>query len=137
MAPTVITQRVFEALDRDCDSKLGASDIAKVLGSTTGYEAKAETLEALAGEGLSLEALCDVVASHRDSIEEKDITSLAFGLCDKEGDGLLGAAALRAGLQLLGLEATEEEVKELVKEFDQDGDGKLCQAEFLALMAAE
>ncbi|CAK0830327.1 unnamed protein product, partial [Prorocentrum cordatum] len=64
-----------------------------------------------------------------------DLLALAFDLCGgRDANGAIGRDALGAGLRKLGLGCTEEEVLELMKEFDLDGDGKLCEEELAALV---
>jgi len=54
----------------------------------------------------------------------------------KAGATALDAGALVTGLGLLGLEATTEEAKEMIREFDQDRDGYLNRTELLSLLTA-
>eukprot|EP00421_Protoceratium_reticulatum_P020003 CAMPEP_0168379898 /NCGR_PEP_ID=MMETSP0228-20121227/12081_1 /TAXON_ID=133427 /ORGANISM="Protoceratium reticulatum, Strain CCCM 535 (=CCMP 1889)" /LENGTH=155 /DNA_ID=CAMNT_0008392945 /DNA_START=56 /DNA_END=520 /DNA_ORIENTATION=+ len=136
----VVDEKVFAALDRDGDGLLKAADLEAAL-ACAGHEAKAETLAALAGEGLGLEALRGLVVEHGEGVGDKEVVALALGLCcgpgASEAAGLVGPEALRAGLAKLGLSSTSDEAKELLREFDQDGDGLLSRAEFAALMGAE
>lgn len=44
---------------------------------------------------------------------------------DKNGDGYISAAELRHVMTTLGERLTEEEVSEMVKEADMDGDGQV------------
>ena len=44
---------------------------------------------------------------------------------DKDGDGYITAAELRHVMANLGEKLTEDEVDEMIREADQDGDGKV------------
>ena len=47
----------------------------------------------------------------------------AFKVFDKDGNGLISAAELRHVLTNLGEKLTDEEVNEMIREADLDGDG--------------
>ena len=53
---------------------------------------------------------------------------------DKDCNGFISAAELRQALTNLGQKLTEEEVDEMIKEVDFDGDGQIDYAEFLSMM---
>eukprot|EP01010_Urceolus_cornutus_P001255 NODE_1785_length_757_cov_233.840395_g1387_i0.p1 GENE.NODE_1785_length_757_cov_233.840395_g1387_i0~~NODE_1785_length_757_cov_233.840395_g1387_i0.p1 ORF type:complete len:198 (-),score=61.37 NODE_1785_length_757_cov_233.840395_g1387_i0:162-701(-) len=58
-----------------------------------------------------------------------------FHLFDKDGDNSIAVVELRTAMKSLGLNPTEEEVKEMISEVDVDGSGAIDFQEFLALMA--
>lgn len=49
----------------------------------------------------------------------------AFRMFDKDGDGFIDAMELRHLLTNLGEKLTEEEVDEMIREVDVDGDGRV------------
>jgi calmodulin len=49
----------------------------------------------------------------------------AFRVFDKDGDGYISAAELRHVMANLGEKLTEQEVDEMIKEADTNGDGKV------------
>jgi len=49
----------------------------------------------------------------------------AFRVFDKDGNGFISAAELRHVLTNLGEKLTDEEVDEMIKEADTDGDGQV------------
>ena len=48
-----------------------------------------------------------------------------FRVFDKDGDGYISPAELRHVMANLGEKLTEDEVEEMIREADQDGDGKV------------
>jgi Ca2+-binding EF-hand superfamily protein len=54
-----------------------------------------------------------------------------FKKFDKDGNGLLTADEIMNTMKSLGFEIRLEDVKELVKEMDENNDGKISYEEFL------
>eukprot|EP01120_Amphizonella_sp_Union-15-10_P003703 TRINITY_DN14118_c0_g1_i1.p1 TRINITY_DN14118_c0_g1~~TRINITY_DN14118_c0_g1_i1.p1 ORF type:complete len:153 (-),score=43.97 TRINITY_DN14118_c0_g1_i1:118-576(-) len=61
----------------------------------------------------------------------------AFSLFDKDGDGAITKKELRTVLHSLGQNPTEEELSEMIKEVDTDGNGAIDVDEFLMMMAKQ
>ena len=51
--------------------------------------------------------------------------SQAFAVFDKDGDGFISADELRNVMNSLGENLTDEELEEMIKEADADGDGEV------------
>ena len=60
----------------------------------------------------------------KDVDSEQEIRE-AFGLFDKDGNGFISAAELRHVMTNLGEKLTDEEVDEMIREADIDGDGQV------------
>jgi Ca2+-binding EF-hand superfamily protein len=54
-----------------------------------------------------------------------------FKKFDKDGNGLLTADEIMNTMKSLGIEISSQDVKELVKEMDENNDGKISYEEFL------
>ncbi|KAL3874516.1 hypothetical protein ACJMK2_037522 [Sinanodonta woodiana] len=59
-----------------------------------------------------------------------------FNLYDKDGDGTVDTSELATVLKSLGQDPTEAEIREMIKEVDEDGSGSIEFPEFLQLMAS-
>lgn len=58
----------------------------------------------------------------------------AFGLFDKDGDGVISTWELKSVLRALGQNPTKEELAEMIQEADLDGNGIIDFDEFIKMM---
>ena len=56
---------------------------------------------------------------------------------DKDGNGYISAAELRHVMTNLGEKLTDEEVDEMIREADIDGDGQVNYEEFVTMMTSK
>ncbi|CAA6669159.1 unnamed protein product [Spirodela intermedia] len=61
----------------------------------------------------------------------------AFRVFDKDQNGFISAAELRHVMTNLGEKLTDEEVDEMIREADVDGDGQINYEEFVKVMMAK
>ncbi|CCK71480.1 uncharacterized protein KNAG_0H00640 [Huiozyma naganishii CBS 8797] len=61
----------------------------------------------------------------------------AFDLFDKDKSGSISASELTTVMKSLGLTPSEDEVRDLMNEIDQDGNNEIDFDEFLSLMARQ
>ena len=66
----------------------------------------------------------------KDTDSEEEIRE-AFRVFDKDGNGFISAAELRHVMTNLGEKLTDEEVDEMIREADIDGDGQVNYKEFV------
>jgi calmodulin len=67
----------------------------------------------------------------KDTDSEEEIRE-AFKVFDRDNNGFISAAELRHVMTSIGEKLTDDEVDEMIREADQDGDGKI-DCEFYAL----
>ncbi|KAB0361663.1 hypothetical protein FD754_005819, partial [Muntiacus muntjak] len=60
-----------------------------------------------------------------------------FRVFDKDGNGYISAAELHHVMTNLGEKLTDEEVDEMIREADIDGDGQVNYEEFVQMMTAK
>mmetsp|Transcript_35982 Transcript_35982/g.32366 ORF Transcript_35982/g.32366 Transcript_35982/m.32366 type:complete len:176 (+) Transcript_35982:567-1094(+) len=72
----------------------------------------------------------------KDCDSEEEITE-AFRVFDKEGNGYISSAELKHVMANLGEKLTDEEVDEMVREADVDGDGQINYEEFVKMMMCD
>ena len=72
----------------------------------------------------------------KDTDTEEELIE-AFKVFDRDGNGLISAAELRHVMTNLGEKLTDEEVDEMIREADIDGDGHINYEEFVRMMMAK
>jgi len=72
----------------------------------------------------------------KDTDSEEELHE-AFKVFDKDGNGTISAAELRHVMTNLGEKLTDEEVDEMIREADVDGDGEVNYEEFVKMMMAK
>ena len=72
----------------------------------------------------------------KDTDSEEELHE-AFKVFDKDGNGTISAAQLRHVMTNLGEKLTDEEVDEMIREADVDGDGEVNYEEFVKMMMAK
>ena len=63
--------------------------------------------------------------------------NIANEVFDRDGNGFISAAELRHVMTNLGEKLTDEEVDEMIREADVDGDGQINYEEFVKMMMAK
>ncbi|MCJ1380552.1 hypothetical protein MMC17_003660 [Xylographa soralifera] len=69
-----------------------------------------------------------------DSEDEIRVDQEAFKVFDRDNNGFISAAELRHVMTSIGEKLTDDEVDEMIREADQDGDGRIDYNEFVQLM---
>ena len=76
-------------------------------------------------------------SSGRSSNHAEEELREAFNVFDKDGNGFISASELRHVMVNLGERLTDEEVDEMVREADIDGDGQINYEEFVKMMMSQ
>ena len=75
-----------------------------------------------------LEFLTMMARKMKDTDSEEEIRE-AFKVFDRDNNGFISAAELRHVMTSIGEKLTDDEVDEMIREADQDGDGRIdCKA---------
>merc|ERR1712167_249903 len=61
----------------------------------------------------------------------------AFSLFDSDASGMIDIRELKAAMRALGFEVKNEELKKMVSDIDNDGNGTIEFTEFLGMMTAK
>merc|ERR1711912_22701 len=71
------------------------------------------------------------------SEEQLDEIREAFSLFDSDASGMIDIRELKAAMRALGFEVKNEELKKMVTDIDNDGNGTIEFAEFLQMMTGK
>lgn len=71
----------------------------------------------------------------KDTDSEEELSE-AFKVFDRDGTGFISAVELRHVMANLGEKLTDEEVAEMIREADMDGDGQINYSDFVCMMAS-
>merc|ERR1712050_179085 len=71
------------------------------------------------------------------SEEQMEEIREAFGLFDADASGMIDVRELKAAMRALGFEVKNEELKKMVTDIDNDGNGTIEFAEFLQMMTGK
>merc|ERR1711965_979197 len=71
------------------------------------------------------------------SEEQLDEIREAFGLFDADASGMIDVRELKAAMRALGFEVKNEELKKMVSDVDNDGNGTIEFGEFLEMMTGK
>merc|ERR1712153_232366 len=71
------------------------------------------------------------------SEEQLDEVREAFGLFDADASGEIDVRELKAAMRALGFKVKNEELKKMVTDIDNDGNGTIEFGEFLAMMTGK
>ncbi|XP_050583621.1 uncharacterized protein LOC126918994 isoform X1 [Bombus affinis] len=136
-------REAFRLFDKDGDGSITKEELGRVMRSL-GQFARAEELRTMLqeididGDGnVSFEEFVEIVSNigasetaPTDQDQEEQELRDAFRVFDKHNRGYITASDLRAVLQCLGEDLSEEEIEDMIKEVDVDGDGRIDFYEF-------
>lgn len=67
-------------------------------------------------------------------VQSKEEIKFAFDLFDKEGKGILNADDIRKGFITIGEPFEDDEIREMIREYDQDGDNMINFEDFSSML---
>ncbi|XP_045503086.1 calcium-binding protein 2-like isoform X1 [Colias croceus] len=138
-------REAFRLFDKDGDGTITKEELGRVMRSL-GQFARVEELQDMLqevdsdGDGnVSFEEFVNILSKSMSGSggntssaeqEERELRD-AFRVFDKHNRGYICASDLRAVLQCLGEDLSEEEIEDMIKEVDSDGDGRIDFLEFV------
>ena len=133
-------KEAFEIFDKDKDGYITTKelgDIMKNLGQTPSEAELQDMINEVDIDGNGTidfkEFLGLMARKMRDTDTQEELIE-AFKIFDRDGNGLISANELQHVMTSLGENVTEEEVEEMIKESDLDGDAYINYEEFVRMI---
>ena len=133
----------FERFDKDYDGFISIDDLAEIMKSV-GKPINEGELQDVKGEInpndnsiFDLKEYMSIMQKRsREKDSDEDLLTL-FQIIDKDENDLIGPTELLNFMDALGHKVSQEDTEEMIKEFDEDGDGYCTFKEFLKMMKYE
>merc|ERR1712241_1052620 len=136
-------KEAFSLFDKDGDGTITTKELGIVMRSLGQNPTEAELHDMINevdadGNGTIdfAEFLSLMSRKVKDADSEEELMD-AFKVFDKDGNGYISSAELRHVMTNLGEKLTDEEVEEMIREADVDGDGQINYEEFVKMMMAK
>jgi len=136
-------KEAFALFDKDGDGTITTKELGTVMRSLGQNPTEAELHDMINevdadGNGTIdfTEFLSLMARKMKDTDTEEELRE-AFKVFDKDNNGFISAAELRHVMTNLGEKLTDEEVDEMIREADIDGDGQVNYDEFVKMMMAK
>ncbi|KAH8811189.1 calcium ion binding, calmodulin [Xylogone sp. PMI_703] len=130
----------FTLFDKDGNGKISAKELGSVMRSLGQAPTETELQDLISGvdtdrDGeVDFEEFVTMMAYKSEKPDFDKEMRQAFRVFDRDNSGTISSEELRRVLASLGENLTDEQIDELMKEADQDGDGKIDYYEFSQIM---
>ncbi|XP_078173050.1 calmodulin-like [Carex rostrata] len=134
-------KEAFSLFDKDNDGCITMHElrtVIKQLGQNPTEEDVQEMIREVDADGNGTVEFNEFLALMERKLKETDSDDElreAFRVFDKDNDGFISSSELRSVLMNLGENITDEDVDEMIKEADVNGDGQVDYAEFVKMMS--
>ncbi|CAM6014038.1 unnamed protein product [Sphagnum balticum] len=136
-------KEAFSLFDKDGDGSITTQELGTVMRSLGQNPTEAELKDMIHevdadGDGtIDFSEFLDLMARKMKDADSDEELKEAFKVFDKDQNGFISAAELRHVMINLGEKLTDEEVNEMIREADVDGDGQVNYEEFVKMMMAK
>ncbi|XP_064622651.1 uncharacterized protein LOC135484884 [Lineus longissimus] len=136
-------REAFFLFDKDADGMISTSElgtIMRALGMSPSQQEVGEMINEIDTDGngtIDFAEFLTVMARQMVDPQNQEVLREAFKVFDKDQNGFISVAELRHVMTNLGEKLTVEEVEEMVREADIDGDGTIDYEEFVRMVCSE
>lgn len=140
---TAAIREAFSMFDQDGDGTIHPDELGKVFASlgqqVTDTELKDMVQEVDLNENGTIEfsEFYNLWIRDRDSQTEEEELRASFNVFDQDGSGAINKSELEKVMKNLDPAVTEDDLKEMMDEADQNQDGKIDYEEFCRLMKSK
>ena len=138
-SPIASYQQSFSLFDRDGDGCITGQELGDVMKSMGHHPTQSEVQDMINehdADGNGTIEFPEFLAMMTRRTADLDSEMMqAFRVFDRDGNGYISATDLRALMENLGEELSEEEVQDMMREADGNGDGHIDYKEFVAMMS--
>lgn len=133
-------KEAFSLFDKDGDGCITTKELGTVMRSLGRNPTEAEVQDMINevdadGNGtIDFPEFLNLMSRKMKDADSEEELMEAFKVFDKEQNGFISAAELRHLMTNLGEKLTAEEVDEMIREADVDGDGQVNYKEFVKMM---
>ena len=133
-------REAFSLFDKDKSGTISARELGTVMRSLGQNPTEVELqdmineVDANHNGVIDLPEFLTMMTRQMNSDELEEEFREAFHVFDKDSNGFISAAELKQMMDSLGEKLTDEEVDEMVRVADMDGDGQVNYEEFITLM---
>merc|ERR1712094_109494 len=133
-------REAFDLFDTDGSGAVDAAELHTAM-KALGFEPKKEEIAKMVKEmdkdgdaTVDFEEFCVMMAEKMNQKDGKEEMMKGFRLFDDDGTGKISFKNFQRVAKELGENLSDAELKEILAEADEDGDGEINEAEFLAVM---
>uniref|UniRef100_A0A4X2KIZ1 EF-hand domain-containing protein n=2 Tax=Vombatus ursinus TaxID=29139 RepID=A0A4X2KIZ1_VOMUR len=136
-------KEAFSLFDKDGDGYITTKEVGTIMRALGQTPTEAELQEIMnevdaSGNGtIDFSEFLNVMARKMKDTDSNEDIQDAFRVFDKNRDGFISAGELRHVMTNFGEKLTDEEVEEMIKEADIDGDGQVNYIQFVEMMTAK
>ncbi|KAG6521423.1 hypothetical protein ZIOFF_018542 [Zingiber officinale] len=136
-------KEAFSLFDKDGDGCITTKELGTVMRSLGQNPTEAELQDMINevdadGNGtIDFPEFLNLMGRKMKDTDSEEELKEAFRVFDKDQNGFISAAELRHVMTNLGEKLTDEEVDEMIREADVDGDGQINYDEFVKVMMAK
>nr|AAC68891.1 VU91C calmodulin [synthetic construct] len=136
-------KEAFSLFDKDGDGTITTKELGTVMRSLGQNPTEAELQDMInevdvdGNHQIEFSEFLALMSRQLKSNDSEQELLEAFRVFDKDGNGFISAAELRHVMTNLGEKLTDEEVDEMIREADVDGDGQVNYEEFVQVMMAK
>ncbi|EDW32554.1 GL11703 [Drosophila persimilis] len=133
-------REAFQVFDRENKGCITCKELGTVMRSLGQNPTEAELYDMideidLDGDGtIDFSEFLYMMSQRMEDLGSEESLLLGFKIFDRDDNGYISTLELKTTMMMLGEKVTDEEVREIMAEIDQDHDGRISYAEFLSAM---